>query len=88
MGNGMSTIIAAMAELERGIIRKRVVAGLHHTRQDGTRSGKAVGRPGVIFRRDHIAELRAQGLSWRQIARKLGVALTTIRRAVEPPAGA
>jgi DNA invertase Pin-like site-specific DNA recombinase len=81
MGKAMFTIIAAMAELERSIIRERVVAGLEYARQHGTKSGRAVGRPRVIFRRDHILELRAQGLSWRQIADKVGARVTTVRRA-------
>jgi DNA invertase Pin-like site-specific DNA recombinase len=79
MGKAMFTIIAAMAELERSIIRERVVAGLDHARQNGTRSGRPVGRPKVIFDRDKVAELRTQGCSWREIARKLGVGTTTIR---------
>jgi DNA invertase Pin-like site-specific DNA recombinase len=68
--------------LERNIIRERVVAGLEHARKHGTKSGIAVGRPRVIFRRDHILELRAAGMSWRQIAAKLGARVTTVRRAV------
>ena len=45
MGKAMFTIIAAMAELERNIIRERVVAGLDHARRNGTKSGRPVGRP-------------------------------------------
>jgi DNA invertase Pin-like site-specific DNA recombinase len=45
MGKAMSTIIAAMAELERNVIRERVVAGLDYARAHGTKSGLAVGRP-------------------------------------------
>ena len=82
MGRAMFTIIAAMAELERAIIRERVVAGLEYARQHGTKSGRAVGRPRAIFRRDRVLELRAAGLSWRQIALKLGATVTTVRRAV------
>ena len=36
--------------------------------------------PRAIFRRDEARELRAQGVSWRQIARQLGVSPTTVRR--------
>lgn len=71
-----------MAELERSIIRERVVAGLDYARKHGTRSGKAVGRPRVIFRRDRILELRAQGFNWREIALTLGATVTTVRQAV------
>lgn len=81
MGKAMFTIIAAMAELERSIIRERVAAGLDHARRNGTRSGKAIGRPRVIFREDLLPELRQKGLSWRLMAKQLGVSTTTLRRA-------
>ena len=81
MGKAMFTVIAAMAELERSIIRERVVAGLEHAQRNGTRSGKPVGRPRVIFDRERAIQLQQQGLSLRQIARELGVGVTTVRRA-------
>jgi len=77
----MFTIIAAMAELERSVIRERVAAGLEYARHHGTRSGKAVGRPKAVFRRDEVAALRERGRSWREIARRLNVGLGTARRA-------
>ena len=81
MGKAMFTIIAAMAELERSIIRERVAAGVEHARRNGTRSGKPIGRPRAVFRTDLIRQLLENGLSWREIARKLGVSSTTVRRA-------
>ena len=81
MGRAMFTIIAAMAELERSVIGERVIAGLEYARQHGTKSGKPVGRPRAVFRRDQIEELKRQGLGWRQIGRRLGVSATTVRRA-------
>jgi DNA invertase Pin-like site-specific DNA recombinase len=39
-GKAMFTIIAAMAELERSVIRERVVAGTEYARLRGTKSGK------------------------------------------------
>jgi DNA invertase Pin-like site-specific DNA recombinase len=83
MGEAMFAIIGAMAQLERSIIRERVVAGLEYARHHGTKSGKAVGRPKAVFRRDEVAVLREQGLSLRQIARKMGVGLGTVRRVVQ-----
>jgi len=80
MGTAMFTIIAAMAELERSVIRERVVAGLEYARTQGTRSGKAIGRPRVVFHRDQVIQPRAQGLSWRQIAKAMGVGTTTVRK--------
>jgi len=88
MGRAMFTIIAAMAELERSVICERVMAGLQYARQHGTKSGKPIGRPKAVFRRDKIEELRGQGLGWRQIGRELGVSATTIRRAYQTPPAA
>jgi DNA invertase Pin-like site-specific DNA recombinase len=85
MGKAMFTIIAAMAELERGVIRERVLAGLEHARQRGTRSGRPVGRPRAVFRRDQVPYLRAQGYSWRKIARTLGTSVASVRRACQEP---
>ena len=68
MGKAMFTMIAAMAEFERSLICERVMAGIEHARQRGTKSGKALGRPKVVFRRDKAVELRQPGRSWREIA--------------------
>ena len=90
MGKAMFTMIAAMAEFERSLIWERVMAGIEHARQRGTKSGKALGRPRVVFRRDKAVELRRAGKSWREIAIELGVGITTVRRAVDekgPSAG-
>jgi len=87
MGEAMFAIIAAMAQLERSIIRERVLSGLDYARERGTRSGKPIGRPTVVFRRDKVAELRRDGLSWRQIALRLGVSMGTVRRAAGSPTG-
>jgi len=74
-----------MAELERNVIRERVVAGLEYARQHGTRSGRPVGRPRAVFRRDQIPILRRQGYSLREIARRLGTSVASIRRVGEGP---
>ncbi|MBZ5675316.1 MAG: recombinase family protein [Acidobacteriia bacterium] len=81
LGKAMFTIIGAMAELERNIIRERVLAGMEHARRNGTKSGQPVGRPKAVFDRDEVVKLRQGGLSWRQIASKLRVGAATVRRA-------
>jgi DNA invertase Pin-like site-specific DNA recombinase len=58
------SILAVIAKQERLRISERVLAGLRRVRESGTKSGRPVGRPRLIFRRDHAAELRRQGLSW------------------------
>jgi len=81
IGKAMFTIIGAMAELERNIIRERVLAGMEHARRNGTKSGQPVGRPKAVFDRDEVVKLRREGLSWREISRKLRVGGATVRRA-------
>ena len=44
-------------------------------------SGKKVGRPRKILDREKVVTLRREGLSWSQIAKKLGVGTGTVRRA-------
>src|SRR6266481_7883832 len=63
IGKAMFTIIAAMAELERNVIRERVQAGIDYARQNGTKSGRPIGRPKTVFDRARIDELRSSGLS-------------------------
>jgi DNA invertase Pin-like site-specific DNA recombinase len=83
MGKAMFTIIAAMAELERGVTRERVVAGLRYAQQYGTRSGNPIGRPKAVFDRDEARVLRAQGWSWPKIGKKFGISASTARRACQ-----
>jgi DNA invertase Pin-like site-specific DNA recombinase len=83
MGKFTLTMFAALAELEREVIRERVQAGIDYARLHGTKSGKPIGRPPVVFRRDQARELRSAGDSWRTVARKLGVSIASVRRACQ-----
>ena len=65
----MFTIIGAMAQLERDITRERVKAGVARARA----RGKQLGRPRKVFHRDHVEQLRSQGLSYREIGKQLGI---------------
>jgi putative DNA-invertase from lambdoid prophage Rac len=67
-------IMAAFAELEREIIRERIVAGVRAAKA----IGKQLGRPKRVFRRDEARRLRQAGWSWRKIAAELGVPVTTV----------
>ena len=78
MGKAIFTIIGAMAELERNVVRERIVAGLEHGRTHGTKSDAAVGTTRVLFRRAKILELRTEGKSWHAIAATLGVGIATV----------
>jgi DNA invertase Pin-like site-specific DNA recombinase len=81
MGEAMFAIIAAVAQLERSIIRERVQAGIAHARIRGTKSGKPIGRPRAVFDRAQAVVLRSEGMSWGKIAKKLGTTVTSVRRA-------
>jgi DNA invertase Pin-like site-specific DNA recombinase len=67
-------ILAGVAEFEREIIRERTLSGVHAARA----AGKVLGRPKRVFRRDEVVRLRdKERLSWRVIAKQLGVPVAT-----------
>jgi putative DNA-invertase from lambdoid prophage Rac len=70
----MLTILAGVAEFEREIIRERTLSGVRAAKA----KGKTLGRPMRVFRRDEVARLREEGLSWRAIAKELGVPVSTV----------
>ncbi|PYV68724.1 MAG: resolvase [Acidobacteria bacterium] len=78
MGKMMFTVLAAVAELERSLIVERVKAGLRNARA----KGKRLGRPRVSVSAAKIQELRAEGLTLREIAARCRVSKTTIIRAL------
>jgi DNA invertase Pin-like site-specific DNA recombinase len=78
----MFTIIGAMAELERNVIRERVVAGMEYARRHGTKSGKAIGRPKRVFDRSEVIRLRHAGLSIEKIAYQMRIGVGTVARVI------
>jgi putative DNA-invertase from lambdoid prophage Rac len=82
MSNFILHIMAAFAELERGIIRERVVAGIAAAKV----RGRKFGRPQKIFARDKVYALHAGGASIRQIAEQLEVGVGTVHRLLKPKA--
>jgi DNA invertase Pin-like site-specific DNA recombinase len=83
MGKAMFTIIAAMAELERNVIRERVVSGMEYARRHGTKSGNAIGRPKRIFDRGEVFRLRESGLSIERIAKEMHIGVGTVVRVIQ-----
>ncbi len=63
------TVLGAVAELERSLIVERVKAGLRNARA----KGKRLGRPRVSVSAAKIQELRAEGLTLRDIAARCRV---------------
>jgi DNA invertase Pin-like site-specific DNA recombinase len=77
-GKMVFTVLGAVAELERTIIRERVIAGQKAARRRGVRFG----RPNVAVPLAKIEKLRKEGLSWRGIEAETGIAKDTLRRAL------
>ncbi len=69
-------IIAAVAELERELIRDRTRAGLAAAR----RRGATLGRPKVVVNMERFEELRRRGLSFREMAKELNASPATLHR--------
>ena len=88
-------ILGAAAEFERSLILERVQAGQARYRQDylsgkvgktvHSRSGKDLPphRPRKIFDRRKVVELAEQGLSLRQIAKRMGIGLGSVSRTLK-----
>ncbi len=68
MGRFLLQLFASLAELERGIIIERVKAGVKAAQARGVRFG----RPRKVIDRVRVMEMRANGVSFRAIARELG----------------
>jgi len=77
MGKMIFTVLGAVAELERNLIKERVNMGISRARKQG----KALGRPRVEVDPLQVAGLRARGHSWNQIAARLGIGRGTAERA-------
>jgi DNA invertase Pin-like site-specific DNA recombinase len=76
-GRAMAGLLAIFAEFEREILRERTRAGLAHARQNG----KRLGRPATVA--IHAAEIRKlhrAGVSKSEIARRLQIGRTSVRR--------
>ena len=76
IGHAIFTIIGAMAQLERDIIRERVKAGLDRARTRGVR----LGRPVASAKSDEVIDLKGQGLSVPEIAQRLRCSRSTVKR--------
>ena len=76
-GRAMAGLLSVFAEFEREILRERVRAGLAHARQNG----KRLGRPMTAgLQAAEIRKLRRAGISKSEIARRLNIGRTSVRR--------
>jgi DNA invertase Pin-like site-specific DNA recombinase len=83
VGRAVAAILAAVAQLERDQAIERIRAGVRRAQEEGTRSGRPIGRPRRRVDTQKLRELRKAGLSWAQCARELGLGAGTCRRALE-----
>jgi DNA invertase Pin-like site-specific DNA recombinase len=78
-GKMIFTVLGAVAELERNLIVERVRAGLRYARS----KGKRLGRPTKSIDAAQVRTLRAEGASWRTIARMMRVSVGTVFNAAK-----
>lgn len=76
-GRAMAGLLAVFAEFEREIMRERVRAGLEHARRNGQRLGRL--RTASIHA-DQVRKLYLAGISKSEIARRLQIGRTSVRR--------
>jgi len=75
MGKMVFTMVGAIAEFERELIRERVQAGVDRARKQG----KRLGRPSVLVDRQRICDEVARGQSIAKVAKEAGISRSTVR---------
>jgi putative DNA-invertase from lambdoid prophage Rac len=76
-GRAMAGLLSVFAAFEHEILRERVRAGLEHARQNGQR----LGRPATAAVKSvQIRKLHRAGVSKAEIARRLSIGRTSVRR--------
>lgn len=76
LGKTVLSIIAAIAELEREMVRERVRNGLKAAKA----RGKSLGQPRKHVKALSFIELRNSGMTIRQIAKTLNCSTATVMR--------
>lgn len=76
-GRAMTGMLAVFAEFEREILRERVRAGIAQARKEG----RPHGRPRTAsLQANEVLRLKAERVSHSEIARRLGIGRTSVRR--------
>lgn len=79
-GRAMAGLLSVFAEFEHAILCERVRAGLAEARLNG----KQLGRPATAAKKAHrIRKLHRAGVSKAEIARRLDIGRTSVRRILE-----
>jgi len=79
VGAMVFTILGAVGQMERELIRERIRAGVRNARA----KGKRLGRPKVPVDGSKVASLRATGQSYRAVATALGVSVGSVHASVQ-----
>lgn len=76
-GRAMAGMVAVFAEFEREILRERVRAGIAQARKEG----RPHGRPrSAALKAEEVHRLKSERVSDSEIARRLGIGRTSVRR--------
>ncbi len=80
LGKMVFSVLAGAAEMELGLTRERIFAGLARARSEGKRLGRP---PALTLPQSEAAyEMRCRGNSWREIGRAFGIAKDVARESV------
>jgi DNA invertase Pin-like site-specific DNA recombinase len=81
-GRAMAGMVAVFAEFEREVLRERARAGIAQARKEG----RPHGRPRTAsLKAADVLRLKAERVSHSEIARRLGIGRTSVRRILAEP---
>lgn len=75
-GKLLVTVLGAVSELERAVIKERVIAGLANARAKGVKLGK----PKKPVNRELLMNLAGQNMPYKKMSKLLGISPSTICR--------
>jgi putative DNA-invertase from lambdoid prophage Rac len=82
-GRAMAGLLSVFAEFEHEILRERIRAGIVEARRKGTRLGRPIT---AAKKASHIRKLHRAGVSKAEIARRLEIGRTSVRRILQTTA--
>lgn len=82
-GKMLATVIASIAEFERGMIKERVISGLAAARARGQKLGRQLGDNPSDKYKNRVLKRLEQGRSYRAIAHELQISKNTVMAIVK-----
>ena len=80
-GRALAGMLAVFAEFDRDILRERVKAGIDQARKERKPHGRPMTAGKLV---EEMKQLRKDGLSKREITKRLGVSRTSVIRLLRP----